>query len=40
MKEDFIQRPRKEKENDHKLLLDKLAKDKRRATKFNQNKIM
>lgn len=28
------------KENDHKLLLDRLVKDKRRATKFNQNKIM
>ena len=40
MKEDIIQRPQKQKENDHKLLLDKLAKDKRRATKFNQNKIM
>lgn len=30
----------KGKENDHKLLLDKLVKDKRRVTKFNQNKIM
>lgn len=40
MKEDIIQRPEKGKENDHKLLLDRLVKDKRRATEFNQNKIM
>lgn len=30
----------KGKENDHKLLLDKLVKDKKRVTKFNLNKIM